>query len=309
MRLASIDIGTNTVLLLIAEVSPTGAVSPLVSEQRIPRLGRGVDAARHLAPDSMQRVVSVLKDYRAIIDRYRPVRVALCGTSAVRDAANRADFVALVKAGTGFDVEVMSGDEEARWTYRGAVSGLPGVARVAVLDIGGGSTELSLGDAHGPGRSISMDIGAVRLTERFLASDPPTREELIAAITEVRSHIDRTKSFDARGHTLVAVAGTPTTLAILAQGLPRFSADAVANYPLSRRRVGELLETLSGLRVAEIRRLSEVMEGRADVIVAGTLILQEIMETHGFEEAIVSDRGVRYGIVIREWERTKENRG
>ena len=234
--------------------------------------------------------------------------MALCGTSAVRDAANRADFVALVKAETGFDVEVMSGDEEARWTYRGAVSGLPGVARAAVLDIGGGSTELSLGDVHGPRRSISMDIGAVRLTERFLASDPPAREELIAAITEVRSHIDRTKSFDARGHTLVAVAGTPTTLAILAQGLPRFSADAVANYPLSRDRIRELLDTLSGMRVAEIRKLSEVMEGRADVIVAGTLILQEIMETHGFEEAIVSDRGVRYGIVIREWERTMDKR-
>ena len=307
MRLASIDIGTNTVLLLIADVSPTGAVSPLVSEQRVPRLGRGVDAARHLAPDSMRRVVNVLKEYRAIIDRYRPERVALCGTSAVRDAANRADFVAFVKAETGFDVEVMSGDEEAGWTYRGAVSGLPGVVRVAVLDIGGGSTELSLGDGHGPSRSISMDIGAVRLTERFFASDPPTREELTEAITEVRSHIARTKSFDVRGHTLVAVAGTPTTLAILAQGLPRFSADAVANYHLSRDRIRELLETLSGMRVAEIRKLSEVMEGRADVIVAGTLILLEIMEIHGFAEAIVSDRGVRYGIVIREWERTMDN--
>ncbi len=307
MILASIDIGTNTVLLLIADVGPTGAVSPLVSEQRIPRLGRGVDAARHLAPDSMQRVVSVLKEYRAILDRYRPAHVALCGTSAVRDAANRAEFVALVKAETGFEVEVMSGDDEARWTYRGAVSGLPGVARAAVLDIGGGSTELSLGDAHGPNRSISMDIGAVRLTERFLASDPPTREELTRAIADIRSHVHGTASFDARGHTLVAVAGTPTTLAILAQGLPRFSADAVANYPLSRDRIRRLLETLSGMRVAEIRKLSEVMEGRADVIVAGTLIMREIMETHGFEEAIVSDRGVRYGIVIREWERTMDN--
>jgi exopolyphosphatase/guanosine-5'-triphosphate,3'-diphosphate pyrophosphatase len=307
MKLASIDIGTNTVLLLIADVSPAGAVSPLVSEQRIPRLGKGVDAARRLAPESMRRVVDVLSEYRPIIDRHRPDHVTLCATSAVRDAANRGEFVALVKAETGFDVEVLSGDEEARWTYRGAISGLPGASRVAVLDIGGGSTELSLGDAHGPTRSLSMDVGAVRLTERFLASDPPTPEEIAAATRDVRSHLERTKSFDTRGRTLVAVAGTPTSLAILAQALPRFSVDAVTNYPLSRASIAALLKRLSGMPVADIRELSEVMEGRADVIVAGALIMLEIMEMHGFGEAIVSDRGVRYGIVLREWERTRDN--
>jgi len=307
MTLASIDIGTNTVLLLIADVGPTGAISPLISEQRIPRLGRGVDAARHLAPDSMRRVVEVLKEYRVIIDRHRPEHVAVCATSAVRDAANRSEFAGLVKAGVGFDVDVLTGDEEARWTYRGAISGLPGLQQPAVLDIGGGSTELSLGDAQSPSRSISMDIGAVRLTERFFKGDPPTPEELAAAAREVRSHIEHTTSFDARGHMLVAVAGTATALAILAQGLPRFSIDAVTNYRLSRDQVGELLRRLSGMRIADIRKLSEVMEGRADVIVAGALILLEIMEIHGFTEATVSDRGVRYGIVIREWEkRTKK---
>jgi exopolyphosphatase / guanosine-5'-triphosphate,3'-diphosphate pyrophosphatase len=308
MRLASIDIGTNTVLLLIADVDAEGTVAPLVSEQRIPRLGKGVDAARHLAPDSMQRVVDVLQEYRPMLDGYSPERVAVCATSAVRDAANRAEFLALVKAETGFEVEVMSGDEEARWTYRGAVSGLPHLAEAAVLDIGGGSTELILGDARTPRRSISMDIGAVRLTERFLRSDPPTGDELSAATREVRSHLEQTRSFDARGHTLVAVAGTPTSLAILAQGLPRFSAEAVTNYRLSLERIGELLASLGAMRVAEIRQLSEVMEGRADVIVAGALIMLEIMRMHGLDEAIVSDRGVRYGIVIREWERTLDHR-
>jgi len=302
MRLASIDIGTNTVLLLVAEVGPTGAVSPLAYEQRIPRLGKGVDAVRRLAPESMQRVVAVLKEYRAIIGRYEPEHVTVCATSAVRDAANRDEFAALVKAQSGFDVEVLSGEDEARWTYRGAISDLRGVTKAAVLDIGGGSTELSVGDSRNPTQSISMDLGAVRLTERYLKSDPPTRAELDAATQEVRAHAVKTAFFGTRGHTLVAVAGTPTTLAILAQGLPRFSIDAVTNYRLSQQRVRELLERLGGMRVAEIRKLSEVMEGRADVIVAGALIMLEIMQAHGFTEAVVSERGVRYGMVIRDWE-------
>ena len=251
----------------------------------------------------MRRVVDVLKEYRAIIDRHRPVRVAVCGTSAVRDAANRDEFAALVREESGFDLEVLSGGDEALWTYRGAISGLPGTARAAVLDIGGGSTELSLGDARAPDRSVSMDVGAVRLTERFFRSDPPAREELDAAAGEVRSHLHHTRSFDAREHTLIAVAGTATTLAILDQGLPRFSMGAVTNYRLTRGRVARMLERLSGMPVAEIRKLSEALEGRADVIVAGALILLEIMEAHRFAEAIVSDRGVRYGIVLREWER------
>ena len=117
IRLASIDIGTNTVLLLVADAGPPGTITPVVSEQRIPRLGKGVDAARHLAPDSMRRVVDVLKEYRAIIDRHRPVRVAVCGTSAVRDAANSDEFAALVRAESGFDLEVLSGgDASARHT-------------------------------------------------------------------------------------------------------------------------------------------------------------------------------------------------
>jgi exopolyphosphatase/guanosine-5'-triphosphate,3'-diphosphate pyrophosphatase len=301
MRLASIDIGTNTVLLLIADVDEAGRITPIAGEQRIPRLGKGVDAAKHLAAESMKRVVDVLGEYRAIIDRHRPEHVVVCGTSAVRDASNRDEFAALVKAGSGFDLEVMSGSEEARWTYRGAISGVPGVERAAVLDIGGGSTELSLGDARDPLHSISLDIGAVRLTERCLKGDPPTRAELAAARDEIRSHLARTRSFDAREHTLIAVAGTATTLAILDQELPRFTAEAVTNYRLTRDRVGGLLDRLSPMRVEDIRRLSAVLEGRADVIVAGAMILLEVMDAHRFAHAVVSDRGVRYGIVIREW--------
>jgi exopolyphosphatase/guanosine-5'-triphosphate,3'-diphosphate pyrophosphatase len=303
MKLASIDIGTNTILLLVAEAGPSGSITTLAEEQRFPRLGKDVDASRRLSPESMRRAVDVLKEYREVIGRHRADRVTVVATSAVRDASNRSEFSGAVKAATGFELEVLSGDDEARWTYRGAVSGIPGLTRAAVLDIGGGSTEFSLGDAAGPTRSISMDIGSVRLTERFLRGDPPSKPELDAAAREVRAHLEKTELFDARDHTLVAAAGTATSLAVLAQGLQSFSIDAVTNFRLTRARAGELLERLSTMTTAGIRGLSEVMEGRADVMIAGTLILREVMNTHGFAEAIVSARGVRYGMVIRELER------
>lgn len=305
MVIASIDVGTNTILLLVAEVDAAGRITPLIYEQRVPRLGKGVDAARRLHPDAMRRATVVLGEYRALFEPLSPVRVAVCATSAVRDASNRAEFAALVRADTGLSLEILSGEEEARWTYRGAISGIPEVTKAAVLDIGGGSTELSLGDDTHPVRSLSMDIGSVRLTERFFSGDRPTKAQLEAARVDIQGHIRQTGDFDFRDHALVAVAGTATTLAILDQDVRQFSIRAVTNYRLTLDRVRQLLDRLSRMTVGDIRGLSDIMEGRADVIVAGALILCEVMETHGFREAIVSERGVRYGIALREFERAR----
>ena len=305
MTYSVIDIGTNTVLLLVATVSPDGWFTPLKHEQRIPRLGKGVDQHRVLHPDSMMRVVEVLKEYRELAARFHPDISIVCGTSAVRDAANRDAFAALVKQQTGFTLEVLTGEEEALWTYRGAISGGPELSRATVVDIGGGSTEIIIGNRTSIEQRTSIDMGSVRLTERFFQHDPPTDGEIEMARAAIVDGLMATFGFRFEGSTLVAVAGTATTLAMLAQGLHAFEIRAVTNYRMTRDTVEHLCRTLRAMPVSKIRDLSSVMAGRADVILAGTLILSELMTRGHFAEAIVSERGVRYGLVLREAEKQR----
>ena len=303
--ISSIDVGTNTVLLLVARFDDSGLITPLAFEQRIPRLGFGVDASRRLAREPMQRALAVLRDYRTILETYRPDATVVFGTSALRDASNREEFRQLVRDEAGFDLEVLSGADEALWTYRGAVSGLGPIGRAVVLDIGGGSTELASGAGGALNRRASLDVGSVRLTERFFRHDPPLQDELRRARALLQSELSPVISALDGSSTLVGVAGTVTSLAILAQGLPRFAVDAVAGYRMSRATVGRLFDRLSGMPAREIRQLSEIMEGRADVITAGALILQEVMDSCCFPDVVVSERGVRYGVAIREWEKAR----
>ncbi len=309
MTVAVIDIGTNTVLLLVADMDLEGNVRPLVYEQRVPRLGRGVDAAGMLEPKAMERVTDVLKEYRELITPHAPDAVAVCGTSAVRDAANREVLARMVREKSGFALEILSGDEEALLTYRGGVSGAASAGRYTVVDIGGGSTEIITGDARDIDERISLDIGSVRLTERCLRHDPPTGAELEAAIEIVENEIARASRFTFAGSTLVGVAGTATSLAVLARGMKTFNVAAVTNYMLSRGTVESLFATLQRMPSGMIRELSEVMEGRSDVIVAGTLIAREIMAHFRFDSMCVSERGLRYGIALREADRVRSGRG
>jgi exopolyphosphatase/guanosine-5'-triphosphate,3'-diphosphate pyrophosphatase len=302
MRIATIDIGTNTVLLLVANIDASGKISPLAYEQRIPRLGKGVDVAKNLQPESMQRVIAVLQEYKSIISTFNVENTVVCGTSAVRDASNKQEFTRLIGSEVGFNLEVLTGDDEAYWSYRGAISGISGIKKATVVDIGGGSTEITVGNDKEIFDSISLDVGSVRLTERFFKHDPPTPPEVEAATTLVDDELAKAGSFDFKGSTLVGVAGTATSLAILAQGLKKFSIEAITNYRLDLDSVYLLFRTLRGMRSDEIRRLSLMMEGRSDVITAGSLILREIMVHFKFKEMIVSERGVRYGLVLREWE-------
>jgi exopolyphosphatase/guanosine-5'-triphosphate,3'-diphosphate pyrophosphatase len=303
MTVGVIDIGTNTVLLLVARITGKGRIQPLVYEQRVPRLGGGVDSSGNLDPGSMDRVITVLKEYRVLLAPHAPAATAVCGTSAVRDAANREEFAQRVREETGFELEILSGDDEALWTYRGAVSGMAGAGRYTVVDIGGGSTEIITGDLVQIDNRISLNIGSLRLTERCLRHDPPTEGELETAIELTENEIARASRFPFAGSELVGVAGTATSLAILAQGVKSFDAASVTNYRLRRDAVESLFRTLREMPSGKIRDLSAVMEGRSDVIVAGTLIAREIMAHFSFDSMIVSERGVRYGIAIREAER------
>jgi exopolyphosphatase/guanosine-5'-triphosphate,3'-diphosphate pyrophosphatase len=228
--------------------------------------------------------------------------VILCGTSAVREALNREEFIDRVARETGLSLEALSGEDEAYWTYRGALSGLHDIQRATVVDIGGGSTEIVIGTGKAINRTISLQIGSVRLTERFLRHDPPTHPELEAAITEVENALALAGDFPFAGSTLVGVAGTATSLALLAQGAPASDARAVSGYRMPYVVVDHLFRTLRSMPSGMIRNLSTVMEGRADVITAGAFILREVMAHFGFNEVIVSERGVRYGLVLREAE-------
>ncbi len=306
--IAVIDIGTNTVLLLVATISSDGSITPLVYEQRIPRLGKGVDEKKRLHADSMYRTVDVLLEYRGIILQHSPDRISVIGTSAVRDAENRDEFIALVRARTGFTLEVLSGRDEAMWTYRGAISGIRTVERATVIDIGGGSTEITSGSSDHIIGSSSIDIGSVRLTERILHHNPPLDEEIRQVRKAIEDHLATVQSVPERGSILVAVAGTATTIALLARGYSEFSLAGVSGVTLTVAEIASTTEELTHMTVEDILAHGSYMQGRADVITAGALILLAVMQRYDFREVVVSERGVRYGIALREgMEQEKRN--
>ena len=301
MRLAGVDIGTLTCRLLIADLLPGKGLKEVRSERRILRLGEGVDQTKRLSGAAMDRVIQCLREWREIIDASHVDAVAVVATSAVRDAANRDEFLDRVKREAGFEVEIISGDEEARRTLLGIRSGLPhGVTDVLALDIGGGSTEFIL-DRPGQKPVVrSIDIGVVRLCERLLHHDPPTEEEL----RQARDWIAReTKTATAgmgnyQTATFVGTAGTITSLAAMAQKLPTYEPARIHNYQLQLSTIQELEQTLLSRNKAARSGLPGLEKGREEVIAAGAIIIRTIMETLGMPSVLVSDLGLREGVLI-----------
>jgi exopolyphosphatase/guanosine-5'-triphosphate,3'-diphosphate pyrophosphatase len=302
MRFATIDIGTNTVLLLVADVDNSGAITPVAYEQRIPRLGKDVDAKKHIGKQAFERVANVLSEYKIIYERLKPEKIVAVGTSAVRDAVNKDEFVSYIKTQTGVEVEVITGEEEAKLVFFGALSGiqLDNKRQIAVIDIGGGSTEIITGTKEEIQIKVSLDIGSVRITERFLKLNPPSTDEL----HEARAFIENTfqsAHFDLKDAVVVGVAGTVTTLAALDQGLKEFDREKISGYRLTQTAVSNLLIKLQRMTTDMILSLSTLTHGRADILTAGTLILHTFMKKTSTEEISVSERGVRYGLALREW--------
>lgn len=220
---ASIDIGSNTVLLLIGQVD-NGQVHVVEEKQRAPRLGKGVDEHENLDPESMRRVLEVLQEYKSIVNnRYEHVKnIKVVATSAVRDANNRRAFIEEVKKKTGLQVQVLSGEEEAKWTYKGALSVLPPTRSPnAVIDIGGGSTEIAWGQSDTLNDYFSFDIGSVRFTERYLRDDPPTEEQLSKSKKAIQSALQQHELNITADYRLIGVAGTVTSLALIEKGITK----------------------------------------------------------------------------------------
>ncbi len=298
---AGIDIGTLTCRLLIAELTSAGGLRELQSDRRILRLGQEVDRDRVLRPDAMARVVATLKEWRQVIESYHVDAATAVATSAVRDAGNRDEFLDLVRRGSGFQVEIISGEEEARRTMLGIRSGLsPGVTDLLALDIGGGSTEFILDRPGQPTMARSIDIGVVRLSERILHGDPPTVDEIRQAREWVRNETaaavaDMPK---AAGFAFVGTAGTITSLAAMAQQLPAYEPARIHNYTLTLDRVKQLEVQLLGCSKAQREGLPGLERGREDVIAAGAIILRTVMETLGMAKVLVSDLGLREGVLL-----------
>ena len=301
MRLAGVDIGTLTCRLLIADLLPGGRLKEIRSERRILRLGEGVDQTKRLSVAAMDRVVQCLSEWRAIIDASHVDATAAVATSAVRDAENRDEFLDRVKREAGFEVELISGEEEARRTMLGIRSGLPhGVTDVLALDIGGGSTEFTL-DRPGQNPVVrSIDVGVVRLCERLLHHDPPTDEE----VRQAREWVAReTKSAVAgmgnyQTATFVGTAGTITSLAAMAQKLPAYEPARIHNYQLQLDTIQVLEQTLLSRSKADRAGLPGLEKGREEVIVAGAIIIRTVLKTLGMSVVLVSDLGLREGVLI-----------
>ncbi len=308
-RVAAIDCGTNSIRLLIADMAG-GRLHDVHREMRIVRLGQGVDATGQFAPDALARTRAALVDYAALMKRFEVGTVRMVATSATRDASNRDVFFSMTAevldpVVPGAIAEVITGAEEAELSFNGAVGELDSAAApFVVVDLGGGSTEVVLGDGTGVQASYSADIGCVRLTERCLHSDPPTAAEVAAARDVVRERLGealRVVPVD-QARTWVGVAGTFTTLAALAQHMTTYDANAIH---LSRVGFGDLLgvcDQLIGMTRKQRAALGPMHEGRVDVIGGGSIVVEELAyalgQRAGIDELVVSEHDILDGIAL-----------
>lgn len=295
-RVAAIDCGTNSVRLLIADAGAAG-LSDVSRQMRIVRLGEGVDKTGRLSPAAIERTRVALVGYAAEIAAAGVEAARMVATSASRDASNAADFRSMVHQVLGFDPEVITGDEEARLSFAGAVRGLTAEPPYLVVDIGGGSTEFVVGTAD-VDAAISVDIGCVRMTERHLHGDPPAPEQVAAAEADITAAVDRALAAVGghRARTLVGLAGSVTTVTALALGLPEYDPARIHRARISAGDVAKVTADLLG-KTAEQRLATPVMHpGRADVIGAGALILRTIVDRSGADSVIASESDILDGI-------------
>jgi exopolyphosphatase/guanosine-5'-triphosphate,3'-diphosphate pyrophosphatase len=300
VKVATIDIGTNSVLLLIAEETEAG-LSPVLERASITRLGEGVDRTRELAPAARERTLACLADYAKDIAEHAPNRVGAVGTSAMRDARGGPEFAAEAQNVLGVRPLVIDGRREAELTFRGTLSGLAVGGPVAVFDVGGGSTEIVVGTVPEPPAlpsiesATSLDIGSVRLFERHVRSDPPAPFEIDAVNAAVERALGSEPAIPGDA-TLVGVAGTVTTLAAIAGKIDPYDARRIHGVRLELETIRELVQRLTRATLDERKKLPGLPPRRADVIVAGALLVERFVTWSRKSAVLVSDRGVRWGL-------------
>ncbi|MDP1678376.1 MAG: Ppx/GppA phosphatase family protein [Bacteroidota bacterium] len=304
MRIASIDIGTNTILLLIADVNKDGIVKVVHDEQVIARLGKGVDENRIISQETFLRAKGFLVHYKEVCAAFSVDHIAAVGTSALRDARNNYEFISFIKDSIGITIEIFSGDDEAKWTYIGGISDFIGQSEnFSVIDIGGGSSEIISGNSTQILSKVSLDIGSVRITERILKNSPPEISDLMKAHEFILSTIPSEQIKSIHSTFAIGVAGTLTTLAALHQQLPKYIPEKISGYVLSIDDIRSMFAVLKDKSLEQIVAFPQISSGRADIILAGIMILMGFMEKSGLKQITVSDRGLRFGIVLKEIDR------
>jgi exopolyphosphatase / guanosine-5'-triphosphate,3'-diphosphate pyrophosphatase len=301
VRVGVVDIGTNSTRLLIADAAD-GAVSEIERRSTVTRLGDGVDATGALGEHARARVLATLEDYVAAIDAHGCEARPAVMTSAVRDAANGAEFAATVRDRFGLDARTLSGEEEARLTFLGATAARDPAdpTELLVADIGGGSTELVVGSGGGVGFHVSTQAGVVRHSERHLHRDPPTAPERRALAADVRAVVREAVPDDVRARVAaaVAVAGTATSCAAIDLALDPYDARRVEGHPLSLAVLEAMLERLAGMTLARRREVTGLDPARAPVIVAGVIILVEVMRAFGLDRVAASEHDILWGVAL-----------
>ncbi|MGW0774597.1 Ppx/GppA phosphatase family protein [Streptomyces sp. NPDC002835] len=301
-RVAAVDCGTNSIRLLVADVdTATGALVDLDRRMTIVRLGQDVDRTGRLAPEALERTFAACREYAAVIKEHGARRLRFVATSASRDAENRDEFVAGVLGILGVEPEVISGDQEAEFSFTGATKSLDGRSDIAkpylVVDIGGGSTEFVVGEEHA-GAARSVDIGCVRMTERHAPDSPATPEQVAAITADIEAALDEVeKTVPIReAHTLVGLAGSVTTVAGIALGLDAYDSAAIHHSRISCEQVEEVTTMLLNSTHDERAAIGVMHPGRVDVIAAGALVLRTVMRRIGAREVVVSEHDILDGI-------------
>jgi exopolyphosphatase / guanosine-5'-triphosphate,3'-diphosphate pyrophosphatase len=302
MKVAVVDIGSNSTRLLIAQLKDHRVTRELVRHSEVTRLGAGVDADGRLRDDAMQRVFTTLDGYKAEIDAHDVTSAVAVLTSAVRDSANGEEFAGIVRDRYGLEPHVLSGDEEAQLTFLGATSERDASDRVPtlVLDIGGGSTEMIIGSGGEVGFHVSTQAGVVRQTERHLHADPPEADEMDELVADVRTILEAGVPADQRDAVTrgIAVAGTATSLAAIAQHLDPYDPERVHGYLLSADQCERSLEELAAMTLERRRHVAGLHPDRAPTIVAGVLIFREVLRLFGLSEIEISEHDILRGAAL-----------
>lgn len=304
MKIASIDIGTNTILLLIAEVTKTInsslQITPLLQKQHIPRIGKNTDSSKIINKQAFLDCKNILSEYKFLASKFNCDKIIAVGTSALRDAANSEKFVEYQFQNTGIDIKILSGEEEAKSTFFGALVSKTDKNNYLVVDIGGGSTEISFGTLHKLNYFKSIDIGAVRITERYFSDFPVSNESFEAATNFIKDNLKFLNTHNFSNYKTIAVAGTPTTLVKIVNKIEIFNEDQIDNFELDISSITNIISELKNYSLSEIENIPFISKGRSDVILAGCLILKEIMDYLKIEKVTVSTKGLRYGVALLE---------
>jgi exopolyphosphatase / guanosine-5'-triphosphate,3'-diphosphate pyrophosphatase len=299
MIVASIDIGTNTVLLLIAELDiKTLQITPLKNKTRMPRIGQGIKKSGLISIDKLELLYSVLEEYTIDIKYNNCDQVIVTGTNAFRLARNTPLIVNELKKRFNYDLNVISGEEEAEYAFAGAISSLDKSSNSLVIDIGGSSTEIIYGSENNTFSKVSLQLGSVVETEQYLLHTPPLQSEIDDLEIEIHNKISKVEIKN-KPDQVIAIAGTATTIACMILGLKEFNEAEINNFEIKLEMIKNLLDEIIHLTDSEILdKYGQIMKGREDIIQSGLFILYKIMDTFGFNKVKVSTRGIRYGAII-----------